>query len=224
MQRRGFTLIELLVVVAIIALLAAILFPIFAHVKERGKQIKCLSNLRQLSMGFLMYADDNGGGMPSLSRHVNTYFPLPGNPNPGPDWCGSFNTQVGCLVFPEKGTLYPYVKTKQVYLCPADYGVRADNVLSKPKNYAISYNVNYQLMFAKLDSLTAGRSAKILMMMQESRTTINDGYFVWKDRIDSVSNTHWDGTTTSYCDGHAKWRSFKDLDRDIVRNTWELFP
>jgi prepilin-type N-terminal cleavage/methylation domain-containing protein len=54
----GFTLIELLVVIAIIALLAAILFPVFARVREKGRQAVCLSNLKQLGMGVMMYIQD----------------------------------------------------------------------------------------------------------------------------------------------------------------------
>src|SRR4030081_1131036 len=57
--RQGFTLIELLVVIAIIAILAAILFPVFAHAREKARQTSCLSNLRQLSMAYLIYLQDN---------------------------------------------------------------------------------------------------------------------------------------------------------------------
>jgi len=53
---RGFTLIELLVVIAIIAILAAILFPVFAGVRERAKMISCVSNLKQMGHGFMLYA------------------------------------------------------------------------------------------------------------------------------------------------------------------------
>ena len=58
MSRRGFTLIELLVVIAIIAILAAILFPVFAKAREKARQTTCLSNLKQIALGFLMYAQD----------------------------------------------------------------------------------------------------------------------------------------------------------------------
>jgi len=58
MNRRAFTLIELLVVIAIIAILAAILFPVFAQAKEAAKKTSCLSNTKQLNLGFLMYAND----------------------------------------------------------------------------------------------------------------------------------------------------------------------
>jgi prepilin-type N-terminal cleavage/methylation domain-containing protein/prepilin-type processing-associated H-X9-DG protein len=57
-QRRGFTLIELLVVIAIIAILAAILFPVFAQAREKARAASCLSNARQISLAFSMYAQD----------------------------------------------------------------------------------------------------------------------------------------------------------------------
>ena len=62
--RPGFTLIELLVVIAIIAILAAILFPVFARAKEKAHQASCQSNLKQLAMSILMYADDHEGWGP----------------------------------------------------------------------------------------------------------------------------------------------------------------
>ncbi|MGE5532204.1 MAG: prepilin-type N-terminal cleavage/methylation domain-containing protein, partial [Bacteroidota bacterium] len=57
-MRRGFTLIELLVVIAIIAILAAILFPVFAKAREKARQSSCLSNIKQISLGMLQYAQD----------------------------------------------------------------------------------------------------------------------------------------------------------------------
>ena len=57
-QRRGFTLIELLVVIAVIAILMAILMPALNKAREIGKRAVCLSNLKQLTLGWTMYAND----------------------------------------------------------------------------------------------------------------------------------------------------------------------
>ena len=63
-RNRAFTLIELLVVIAIIALLAAILFPVFAQVREKARQTSCLSNEKQLGVGYMMYVQDYDERMP----------------------------------------------------------------------------------------------------------------------------------------------------------------
>ena len=57
-SRCGFTLIELLVVIAIIAILAAILFPVFAQAREKARAISCLSNMKQINLGWQMYMQD----------------------------------------------------------------------------------------------------------------------------------------------------------------------
>jgi prepilin-type N-terminal cleavage/methylation domain-containing protein len=64
MKRNGFTLIELLVVIAIIAILAAILFPVFAKVREKARQASCASNEKQLGLAFVQYIQDYDESMP----------------------------------------------------------------------------------------------------------------------------------------------------------------
>ena len=65
-MRKGFTLIELLVVIAIIAILAAILFPVFARAREKARTASCMSNVRQIALGILMYSDDHDETFPIL--------------------------------------------------------------------------------------------------------------------------------------------------------------
>jgi prepilin-type N-terminal cleavage/methylation domain-containing protein/prepilin-type processing-associated H-X9-DG protein len=74
MKRTGFTLIELLVVIAIIAILAAILFPVFAQVREKARQIACVSNLKQIGLGILQYNEDYDEHFPMVD-----FIPAGGN-------------------------------------------------------------------------------------------------------------------------------------------------
>ncbi|NUP98833.1 MAG: prepilin-type N-terminal cleavage/methylation domain-containing protein [Armatimonadetes bacterium] len=94
MRRRGFTLIELLVVIAIIAILAAILFPVFAKAREKARQNNCLSNVKQIALACLQYAQDNDERLPML---YDT-----GTPRNG-------------LIM----TTQPYTKNYQVHDCPS---------------------------------------------------------------------------------------------------------
>src|SRR5882672_9772978 len=71
--KRGFTLIELLVVIAIIAILAALLLPALAKAKEAGRKANCLSNLHQMGIGLLMYADDSNGVIPRGNEPLWNY-------------------------------------------------------------------------------------------------------------------------------------------------------
>ena len=77
-NRGGFTLVELLVVIAVIAILAALLLPVLAQSKEQARSANCLSNLRQLGLAALLYADDETDSLPWAERHWTAPITLVG--------------------------------------------------------------------------------------------------------------------------------------------------
>ncbi len=113
MQRKnGFTLIELLVVIAIIAILAAILFPVFAQAREKARAISCISNVKQLGLGAMMYAQDYDETLlPAGQRYPHQRLAcfdgdtnFNANPRAWVDW---------------EVALYPYLKNEGIIACPS---------------------------------------------------------------------------------------------------------
>lgn len=107
----GFTLIELLVVISIIAVLASILFPVFAMAKSRAKQSVCVSNLRQIGVAMSLYMDDEDGLMPDRRDLKSS---LPGGYRPWTSWPPS-DPRSGWAI----PLLEPYVKASGIYTCPS---------------------------------------------------------------------------------------------------------
>ena len=219
-SRSAFTLIELLVVIAIIAILAAILFPVFANAKERARQVRCLNNLKQLSAAFQQYCIDSNDVMPSLSSY---------RAGRTPDWCGTHwlipnPTPQELQVEPEKGQLWTYTRSRELYLCPTDYkvpaGVQSSGWTLKDE-YRLSYSVNSRLMWVKFDSAIGYRATKIMLLIHEDRERINDGNFAWGRGYDMPSDVHYDGTTISFCDGHARWYNIDELTRQCDSGIWD---
>ncbi|MBN1362132.1 MAG: prepilin-type N-terminal cleavage/methylation domain-containing protein [Sedimentisphaerales bacterium] len=113
----GFTLIELLVVVAVIAVLLAILVPATRKARELGQRAVCLSNLRQLSMAWIAYADDHGGKLVSGSAFAATV--ANGTLEGWAQRAFFFPKSRSDVVQSEgKGPLWPYLRNIDVYRCP----------------------------------------------------------------------------------------------------------
>ncbi len=226
MKRHGFTLIELLVVIAIIAILAAILFPVLTAAKNRASSTTCLNNLKQLSMAVRQYCDDYNGITPACYP-VEGYYDFAGIERTG---------QVPKSVDPVRGydvrngTIYRYVKSRDVFRCPVDNRVyrNSDGVTIRYANES-SYSMNQQLgsipvwkHFIKLETATAGRASKIMLLIQEKQN--NDSNCAFQDAADIPSDVHYDGTNLVYADCHAKFGSQKVLVAEFKRGAWNRNP
>ena len=187
-MRRGFTLIELLVVIAIIAILAAILFPVFAKAREKARQSSCLSNVKQLSLAIMQYAQDYDERLPMYA-----------------DGRYSYNWDVA---------IAPYVKNTQVFNCPSAsggpatrYGMSYAHVtgvgtasalgsISRPAGIAMLFETQYdnggQLKLAYCTSCWPVPPGGVA-----NPTAMFNGF--------APIARHNDGDNVGFCDGHAKW-------------------
>jgi len=196
--RAGFTLVELLVVLAIIGILAAILFPVFSKVRENGRTAACSSNLKQLGLGFLQYTQDAGGR-----------FPGPGNLQ---DWGGKGHWVGGtnglsladsnspyAYTSPnqanvEAGSLYPYIGSAKVYVCPSN----ADGEDKK-----LSYSMNCAL--GALGQSRIKNPTDVVLLVDEKYA--NDGFFYARntESTDQLTDDHNGGGNLLFVDGHVKY-------------------
>ena len=117
-KREAFTLIELLVVIAIIAILAAILFPVFAQAREKARQTSCLSNIKQLGLGLMMYVQDYDETWPRNDDCVNGgTVAVPGAPATAIGCTGPYGDRVNHYKW--WYWTYPYVKNVDINFCPS---------------------------------------------------------------------------------------------------------
>ncbi|HUD46389.1 MAG TPA: prepilin-type N-terminal cleavage/methylation domain-containing protein [Candidatus Baltobacteraceae bacterium] len=141
----AFTLIELLVVIAIIAILAAMLLPSLTGAKEQSQGIQCMSNMRQMCLGWRMYAQDNreflvlasqsGTAKDSLNNYAWCQQEEDFTDNPK-----NYDPSVDITV----GPLYPYINSYMVYRCPADTSVidhhTGNGIVQLPRVRTVSMN------------------------------------------------------------------------------------
>ena len=169
MKIKGFTLIELLVVIAIISIIAAIIFPVFAEIREKARQTSCTSNMKQVGLGLIQYRQDNDEAMPTGFIYQG------GIQVAGAGWAGP---------------TYPYIKNTGVFKCPDDptSPVVAANAIFYPVSYALNSNV------AGLTSAAQQAPASTVMLYEVQGV---DAAINLVDEGEAAENKHYANPSTS---------------------------
>jgi prepilin-type N-terminal cleavage/methylation domain-containing protein/prepilin-type processing-associated H-X9-DG protein len=194
-SRSAFTLIELLVVIAIIAILAAILFPVFAQARERARAISCISNMRQLGLGMIMYAqdwDETFAGSRMWCVDLNTGQQV----NTCDDVGGSNGNIWGW-----RSAIKPYVKNIDVYRCPSN-SARTGKTEEWDKSFPASYALSGVMVFDNRNRDLYGdggvpatgygaveRPAETMMILES--TWSNNDLGDWVGRVDNPTACQW---------------------------------
>lgn len=210
-RRKGFTLVELLVVIGIIALLIAILMPALRKARDSANRTKCLANMRELMIGYIMYTDAHKGRLP-----------YGGTATPGGDpdnvnivgWVTDANTEQAIM----DGTLWNYTKNIGIYRCPSDStnNVRSysiNNFMDGEKSYYDRWKATYNPARALKMAQVRHPSETIVFVEEYDNRGFNKGGFWIEPEGDNWVDipAFWHkGVCLSFADGHGDYMPYTD--------------
>jgi prepilin-type processing-associated H-X9-DG protein len=217
----GFSQLDLLTVIVVLLFLVLLLTPALARTRVTDQALQCRDNLRQLMLGWRMFAEDNSNSLPNCFDWVGAGW-LDYRIN-NPD-----NTNVNYMV---NGNLGPYVKNPVVYKCAADQSQAVVGTVIRPRVRTFSMSqafcpqdeghledsrTNYWRHYLTSADLVVPAPAKLWVMLDENPDSVNDGAF--GVRIDPYGVVWQDGPTTlhdgscgfAFADGHVEMKKWTD--------------
>lgn len=205
-HRAGFTLVELLTVLGILVVLAGLLFPVFATVRGKAREITCVSNLRQIGMAIRMYAQDADELYPWAVDATDRYTPQIWRDFP------EFQAQIPYMPMMQE-VLQPYMKSRPLFQCPADTGYDVEDFTGEPldarpssyERFGTSYNYRTEIAFRRAGEHTF-RNPTELNVLFDAAGRWHGGLIRDKLRYNCLHG-----------DGHAK-----NLSRARMEYLWSL--